>query len=290
MIADPKNTSLIIQGPLQDICQLDNLSNYSSYFDKIVLSIYKNSISLSEKVSNICKQYNILLNIIDKPHINENIYNYSNIYNQTISTLMGLSRITSDYVVKIRVDESYNLSNIYKYIIYDRINCSNIFFRSLKNNRIFPVSTNPTVEAFNIVLNRKYNCYRYHCSDHIISCNIKTMISAFNLCKMICENTDMLHNICDNIDSELLSCQPYHQYCLCPEQILALCFLHVLDPNTRIDFLDKQQNKELFQKHFNIINIENLKPYWVSAQKQLVNHIEDSKCYLVTDINHIQEL
>jgi len=292
------NTSLIIQGPVRPntLKCLQNIIRYANNFSAIIFSTFHEESGLFYAVKSYCENNNVIFLAINPPSI-KYTYNYSNIYYQVISTLSACEKLDTEFVIKIRSDETYsNLNKLYDLADEQKINFSNIFFRSLKCVRKFPVAKNILVQQFNEIYDKKYSCYHYHSSDHIICCKSNILQNAYDLCKNICRNIHEIYKFVANIDNtifndsyDLLGNRTYNQYSLCPEQLLSLCFLKVIKPDISIDFKNKIQNTELFRKYFHIINIDNLAPYIVSAQNQIVGHIKYSPCYLPSDINTILE-
>ena len=160
-----------------------------------------------------------------KRHIQQHsIYNNQNIFYQVHSVLLGLARVTTLKVIKMRSDEV--ILNLLPFIMkmYEspsKIITTNIFIR---RNGHFP----------------------YHCSDHIMGGSTKNILEMFKNAEVLIHNRE---------DTKLPSI--FKTHCWVPEQILTIGFLLSVYP---LYYVFECDPASLMNLHFESIDIHSLAP------------------------------
>jgi hypothetical protein len=157
-----------------------------------------------------------------------------NFHYQTVSTLNALERIKTKYAIKVRGDEFYsNLQYIYNSIRVEptKIHTSSVFFRS-------------------------WQYAEYHISDHVISGTTENLLIMFRACKHNFD-TNRLNVSKWKIDGK------FHKYVgsHSPEERITKSYLDAKDP----DRFEKVDGRILMKEHFDILDINLLKPYKIKA-------------------------
>lgn len=262
------NTTLLIQGPFH-INSVLAIDTYLHYFDEIIYSTY----SLSDQEKIIADKFNlhnkvvfVFNNLLD---VHEKFHNKSNIAYQTLTTLGGLKQSTSTNILKVRSDE---------------------YFLGIHN--FLEIRNKKSKAAFSNIFFRHPEDYPYHISDHIIFSNKNILTESF-------EKIWFYITANENIPMEFIKIlNPYFNLktalsLFVPEQLIALCMLHIIDKKLIIDLRKPQNNITLFLQYFDIIDIKTLKPYIVSATKEnkryFCDNIEDSPCFMNKDCNSMKD-
>ena len=157
-----------------------------------------------------------------------------NFHYQTVSTLNALERIKTKYVIKVRGDEFYsNLQYIYNSIRVEptKIHTSSVFFRS-------------------------WQYAEYHISDHVMAGTTENLLIMFRACKHNFD-TNRLNVSKWKIDGK------FHKYVgsHSPEERITKSYLDAKDP----DRFEKVDGRILMKEHFDILDINLLKPYKIKA-------------------------
>jgi hypothetical protein len=157
-----------------------------------------------------------------------------NFHYQTVSTLNALERIKTKYAIKVRGDEFYsNLQYIYNSIRVEptKIHTSSVFFRS-------------------------WQYAEYHISDHVIAGTTENLLIMFRACKHNF-NTNKLNVSKWKIDGK------FHKYVVthAPEERITKSYLNAKDT----DRFEKVDGRILMKDHFDILDINLLKPYKIKA-------------------------
>lgn len=154
-----------------------------------------------------------------------NIHNNQNIYYQVYTTLEGLKRVDTKYVIKVRSDEFYaDFSIFIKTMLQNenKVCCSNIYLR-------------------------KVNKYAFHMSDHIIGGMTKEVLKMFK-------------NAHDILNDHITKDKPFRNCIWCPEQVLAIAYLmNYYNINT----INLDTCRELMQRHFVSVDITTFKRFSV---------------------------
>jgi len=153
---------------------------------------------------------------------------HQNINYQILSTLKGLQFVDTDYVIKLRGDEYY--SNL-DYVAYE-------------------IAMNPHKIHSSPIFFRHWSFMEYHISDHIIAGTTKNLKLMFQSTKFNLEN-GLVYHTRDGQNFEFWE----------PEINLTRSYLMAKEPK-RWGIVDGRQ---LMIDNFEIINLENLKPYKVVA-------------------------
>jgi hypothetical protein len=157
-----------------------------------------------------------------------------NFHYQTVSTLNALERIKTKYAIKVRGDEFYsNLQYIYNSIRVEptKIHTSSVFFRS-------------------------WQYAEYHISDHVIAGTTENLLIMFRACKHNFD-TNKLNVSKWKIDGK------FHKYVgtHAPEERITKSYLNAKDS----DRFEKVDGRILMKDHFDILDINLLKPYKIKA-------------------------
>jgi hypothetical protein len=129
--------TIVIQGKIEKECYDFYVENYKEF--PVIISTWEGTIS-SLKIENIPKNFTIIENEIPEEK------GYQNFFLQLESTIAGLNKVNTEFVIKMRGDEYY----------------SNIPYL-LEKVKEFPelIHTCP-------VFFRRWNYYKLHISDHLI--------------------------------------------------------------------------------------------------------------------------
>jgi hypothetical protein len=174
----------------------------------------------------VASTWNIHQNINEvTQHIEKyKIYNNGNIFYHVLTVLLGINRVQTKMMIKLRCDEVYtNLIPIIETMIGnpDKIITTNIFIRSVD---VFP----------------------YHCSDHIIAGSTE------NLRKMFLGAEHLVHNKVPKYPLKYFK-NPFWV----PEQILTMGFLINHYP---LYSLKKENCYDIMNLHFKSVDILSLSP------------------------------
>jgi hypothetical protein len=157
-----------------------------------------------------------------------------NINYQVTSTLNALDLVKTKYVIKMRGDEYWSYpENIYEAIKLEpnKLHCSSVFFRA-------------------------WQYCEYHMSDHLIAGTTENMIILFKRTKYNWESGRL--NVSkwkiDGVFSRYINTHS-------PEERLTKSYLEAKDPDGFIN----EDGRSLMKKHFNILDIDLLKPYRIKA-------------------------
>ncbi len=157
-----------------------------------------------------------------------------NINYQIVSTLNGLEMVKTKYVIKMRGDEYWSYpENIYQSIKSnsEKLWSSSVFFRA-------------------------WQYAEYHISDHIMAGTTENLLILFKSAKFNFDNNRL--NVSKwKVDGK------FHKYVKthAPEERLTKSYLEAKDPQR----FEKVDGKFLMKEHFDILNIDLLKPYKVKA-------------------------
>lgn len=157
-----------------------------------------------------------------------------NINYQLVSTLNALDLVKTKYVIKMRGDEYWSYpENIYEAIKLqpNKLHCSSVFFRA-------------------------WQYCEYHMSDHIIAGTTENLITLFTTTKHNW-NTGRLNVSKWKIDGTFTRYIHTHA----PEERLTKSYLEAKEPHR----FEKDDGRVLMKEHFDILDIELLKPYKVKA-------------------------
>jgi len=210
----------VIQGIFDSIC-LNNIDEYLKY-GPVVISTYEDC-----EIPSLPDNVEVIKSII--PEINW--YNGLNIFLQCFSTLRGLTKVKSDFVLKVRTNETY--SNISKIIqkIKDYPN------KIITNNVAFPRS----------------HIQPFHPSDHMICAKTSSIIDMYSITYGWCK---MLPNISGPIFIDKFKWMGH----LLPEQML--CISYLLSKNINIEKFNDNPNPEevrnLMKEYYDVVPVEDL--------------------------------
>jgi hypothetical protein len=163
-----------------------------------------------------------------------NDFGDQNFHLQIISTLSGLDMVNTKYVVKMRGDEKWsNPDSIFQTIKYNpkKVWTSSVFFRAWQYSE-------------------------YHISDHIIAGTTDNLKLMFSESKKIFDNGDL--NLSKwKIDGKLHKWIRTHA----PEERITKAYLRAKSS----DKFEKVDGRILMKEHFEILDIQMLKPYKIKA-------------------------
>ena len=157
-----------------------------------------------------------------------------NLNYQLVSTLNALELVKTKYTIKMRGDEFYSYpENIYEFTKLEpnKLHTSPIFFRA-------------------------WQFAEYHMSDHLISGTTENMLILFKSTKANLESGRL--NVSkwkeDGVFKKYVSSHS-------PEERLTKSYLEAKEPNR----FDKEDGRVLMKEHFQILNVDLLKPYKMKA-------------------------
>jgi hypothetical protein len=157
-----------------------------------------------------------------------------NLHLQIISTLAGLQMVKTKYVIKVRGDEYWsNPTYIEKCIksFPNKVWTSSVFFRAWQYSE-------------------------YHASDHIIAGTTENVQLMFSESKKIFDNGEL--NLSKwKIDGKMHKWVVTHA----PEERITKAYLRGKEP----DKFEKVDGRVLMKNHFDILNIDMMKPYKIKA-------------------------
>lgn len=152
------------------------------------------------------------------------LYNNQNVFFQIHSVILGLQRVTTSKVIKLRADEIF--LNFIPFVMKmytspNKLITTNIFIRPLK---YFP----------------------YHCSDHIIGGSTKKIKEMFTNANLLIHNRE---------DTKLPKLFNFH--CWVPEQILTVGYLSSI---YSLYYILEYNSAHLMNLHFDSIDLHSLCP------------------------------
>lgn len=157
------DVTVLVQGPF-NVHSLANLKTYAKFGPVVVAGWSNVPEDLTRSAVEACRGVGATL--VTLPPLNSwSLLNPQNAYFQACTTLAGLQRVDTRFVIKFRSDESYeDLSEVVKRLHRDphRIWASSVFFR-------------------------KDEQHKFHCGDHIIAGERSTMTRGFKYVKICCE-------------------------------------------------------------------------------------------------------
>ena len=160
------NFTLVIQGPVHQNSIYGALNNYKDYTDNIVFSHWG-----TDKDKELLRH----LTENDIPHMvventftkaSYNVFNGQNVYYQIYTTLAGLSKVKTEYVIKLRSDQWFgNLEPMFEAVLKNpnKYTCSNFHFRPDKflkyhaSDKVIGGRTDYIVATFKKALHRVTN-------------------------------------------------------------------------------------------------------------------------------------
>ena len=215
-----KDITLLIQGR-RDNTSLQTLRDNGHLFKEVIYSTWSGQ-------TKEFKDQKIVWVSSKLPNV-ENKHNLANIYYQVVSTLNGLKKVKTKYVLKHRSDEKYNnVSLILSSFNPNKILCANIFFR--------PIDYCP-----------------YHISDHFFLAKTEDLIKTFGNLKKYIDSSKDEFGILNN----------QHP----PEQLISLFYLDAVSSLSIKELLISGDNVDyvfdIMKRYIDIIDVELLKPYLI---------------------------
>ena len=212
---------------IQGKLEQDSYDFYTKKYDNcnVIISTW---VDTSIDFSQLPKNFKVILSPLPNESGDQNI-NY-----QIISTLNALEMVTTKYVIKMRGDEYWSYpENIYQSIksAPEKLWSSSVFFRA-------------------------WQYAEYHISDHIMAGTTENLLLLFKAAKFNYDNNRL--NVSKwKVDGK------FHKYVKthAPEERLTKSYLEAKDP-LRFEKID---GKFLMKEHFDILNIDLLKPYKIKA-------------------------
>ena len=177
---------------------------------------------------------------------------FQNLNYQLVSTLNGLNRTKNPYIIKVRGDEKWsNLETVGKLIKSqpNKLWCSSVFFR-------------PWVYM------------HYHASDHIIAGTLENLLTMFQSTKYNFEN-ELIYYIKNG--EKMLYWEP--------EIMLTRSYIKAKAPHR----YEKVDGRILMAEHFDIIDIDMLKPFLIKANifKNTYNEFIPERNFSISTIEQI---
>jgi hypothetical protein len=218
---------LVVQGPL-DRTSIENIDSISKQFENIVISYWSEN---DEGLLDDIKSDNVSLVHHPTPDLNKTIgvMKDSTFFYSIFSTYNGIMNCKSQYVIKMRSDESYENFDPLKSLF-------------LKNDSKF---------VFGNIFAKPWSDSHYHIGDHLFACERLKLQKSY----------ETLYNIYTNkldINQNLWATQgdPSHQTA---ESILAKSFLKAKSIPE-----ETWEKRKTFLDNFNVIDIEKLGKYQAS--------------------------
>lgn len=259
-----KNVTIVIQGPLH-INALLNVYKYSDEYPMVIVYPQNGN----GKIQGIAQEIRDLsfkpekdISMIEyNPKIPEGYNNNQNRYYQFLSSFVGLQLSKTEFSIKLRADESYNL---------------NIFSDKL----IKILSVNEKVKVIcNDVFFRKYSKYKYHPTDHLWGGRTQDLLKIFEKSLSYCKNSNLLKesHFFNNLGKDLT--RDLHK--VVAEQYLGISTLESFPDETLSD-------TDLMKSLFHIIPSDQLHPFkivWNGEQKEYYNNSYFDLNQDIDDIN-----
>jgi hypothetical protein len=212
---------------IQGKLEQDSYDFYRQKYDncRVIISTW---VGCNIDFSNLPKNFKIILAPLPLESGDQNI-NY-----QIVSTLNALEMVTTKYVIKMRGDEYWSYpENIYQSIksAPDKLWSSSVFFRA-------------------------WQYAEYHISDHIMAGTTENLTILFKAAKFNYDNNRL--NVSKwKVDGK------FHKYVKthAPEERLTKSYLEAKEPQR----YERVDGKFLMKEHFDILDIDLLKPYKIKA-------------------------
>lgn len=271
--------TLVFQGPLHQNFIYGLLNNYKEYTDNIVVSHWdSDNLDLLEYFT----EYNIQPTLVtNKSHKAYNAYNNQNVYYQVYTTLSGLEKVTTPYVLKLRTDQWYGNLEPFLNAVRQEPNkfiCTNLHFRP------------------------DHIC-KYHPSDKLIGSNTQDLLKTFQIAShrvkhevvammagayMYTENRDIISEeaLFDDIGiysyadtNRKLATQYPEKPLLGTVQVTPVAYIGIV-PEVLIGtsyllakniYPSPKDSIRIVKENFNIVQVESMVPY---VNKQGTNEIE----------------
>ena len=265
------NVSIVIQGGLHQH-SLNNLEVYKKMGPVVISCMEGDNLDYipDKKIPVVTSSREIL------PYV----YNQQNVYYQVLTTLAGLEKVDTEFVLKVRSDHS--IGSIQPFLdaakIYpDRYICSNLHFRP-------------------------DNIFKFHASDKFIMAKTADLLACFRLCKERCENQAILLNsgIYESLETALKYPKggwgspvieypaepligvaynlPWGYVGVYPEVLIATSWLTV-----KGNIVDRSFSKQLMSQNFYIVDMNQCAPYLDKNGVRITQHNWE-------EIHHIDHL
>lgn len=239
--------SLVIQGPIHRNT-ITNLEMNIQKVDQVVLSTWKPNDDVSHTVLEKVRAYiahkdNVHLVVNTQPGIPSNAYNPANLFLQTESTYLALERVTSDFSIKCRSDEYFNLSPFLSTFFED-----------------------PARPLFLNFIIRPSSYMDFHLSDHLFAGSTCTLRSSITLLRAI-----LVGVASAEWDAIVATCPP-------PEVLLTYCLL--VGQQITVESIQDSRGADavnLLDANFRIYDLDKLSPYEVRANTSGIGAIQDFK-------------
>lgn len=259
-----KNITIVIQGPLS-VNTLLNVYKHSDEYPMVIVypqNDRNNTNSISHEIRTLSTKPNKDISIVEyNPKIPQDYNNHQNKYYQFFSTFVGLQLSKTEFSIKLRSDESYDL---------------NFFSEKL----ISVLSSNEKVKVVcNDVFFRKYSYYKYHPTDHLLGGKTQDLIKIFEKALYYCKNAELIR---ENKFYENLG-KDFHRDLgkIVAEQYIGMSALELFFDETLTDI-------ELMKSLFYIVSSKQLYPFkivWNGEGKEFHNSKYFSPDLDIDDIN-----
>lgn len=250
-----RKLSIVIQGPLNRI-SIDNIVNYNK-FGKVIVSCWSSDdLSLLQNVE--CPFWLVYNPVLDW----NKIYNKQNVAKQAISTYNGMQLADSEFVVKVRSDESY--SDLSKLI--DKL------------------EKTPNKLITNNIFFKPDHIYKFHPSDHLVAGRTALMNMVYRL---LCQYVTVKYETATINSSgriELPDCRG-KMWEAVAEQLLAACAIEILGIKVLLE-----KSKEITKRVFDMIHISELGDVIWTANYLGQKYCGTSETKVPESINSMDEL
>ena len=227
--------TVIIQGPLNE-SSLSNIPNYQKTAKNIIVSAW-------DIYDNNTKEYlpddpNVLFITSDSNWVENwrgRYYNNSNIAFQIITTLNGLDKVKTKYVIKVRSDEIYTDISYFAEVV--KANEEKL----ITNNVLFQLDSK----------------VKFHPSDHVVGGTTSNMRGTFERLENYCsryaakEKAPLIGKELDVNELEEIS----------PETLMCICFLQHKGVDINID-----DSKKIMLDNFGVVSAKQMGRYLVMVK------------------------
>ena len=172
-----KNITIVIQGPLS-VTTLLNVYKYSDEYPMVIVypqNDRNHTNSISHEIRTLSSKPNKDISIVEyNPKIPQDYNNHQNKYYQFFSTFVGLQLSKTEFSIKLRTDESYDLD-----------------FFSDKLLSILSAKEKIKVVC-NDVFFRKHSYYKYHPTDHLLGGKTQDLTKIFEKSLSYCKTPELI--------------------------------------------------------------------------------------------------
>lgn len=239
------DVTLLIQGKYSNTI-LNNINNYFPYFNKIIYSTWQNNdIELNGRIEFV---------INDLPDV-RNKYNVGSVYYQCKSTLNGLEKVQTKYVLKHRTDEYVSNINLFLNYFKGKFLCCN--YAAMKISHL-----------------------PYHVSDHLFLAETEKLYNVFfNLEKYLSyESKDEYCVLNPKFGAEML---------------ISMNYITTFGKYSMSYLINNLSDKDIvfsiMKEYFDVYDINNLKPFKMMHNHRNVSYVDYNPDDLYYGVRNIDD-